>query len=40
MGQQFAMSWVNRNIAAFGGDPHKVTITGEFRRRDRQLFAS
>ena len=27
--QQFAMRWVNRNIAAFGGDPHKVTIAGE-----------
>ena len=39
MDQQFAMRWVNRNIAAFGGDPHKVTIGGDFRRRDRQLFA-
>ena len=29
MDQQFAMRWVNRNIAVFGGDPHKVTIAGE-----------
>ena len=30
MDQQFAMRWVNRNISAFGGDPRKVTIAGEF----------
>ena len=29
MDQQFAMRWVNQNIAAFGGDPHKVTIAGK-----------
>ena len=29
MDQQFAMRWVEENIAAFGGDPHKATIAGE-----------
>ena len=27
--QQFAMDWVRRNIAGFGGDPANVTIFGE-----------
>lgn len=29
MDQQFALAWVKKNVAAFGGNPKKVTIAGQ-----------